>query len=105
MAVELLHAPDLQANVPLVEIALFALFNPATIAAAFFVGRKADDKSKLLIAAFAGAVAGVALLYVAALFRIWEAPTLGRAAAGVFAASLLTGLVYARIGYAFRRRA
>lgn len=94
--------PDLQADVPLLSVALYALLNPATIAVAFWLGRQADQAGKLLIAAFAGAIAGVALLYAAALLQIWEAPTLGRAAAGVFAASVLTGWVYARIGYALR---
>jgi hypothetical protein len=102
MAVEPLPIPILQPAVPLIEIALFAALNPATIVAAFWLGRKADAKSKLLIAAFAGAIAGVALLYIAALLRLWDAPTLGRAAAGVFVASMLSGLIYAAIGYAFR---
>jgi ABC-type Co2+ transport system permease subunit len=95
--------PDLQPDVPLLELFLYAVLNPATIAVAFLMGRNANEKSKVLIAAFIGAVAGVALLYLAALLRIWDAPTLGRAAAGVFAASLVAGLIYARIGYAFRR--
>lgn len=95
--------PDLQPDVPLLEVALYAIFNPATIAVAFWLGQKADEKSKLLIAAFGGAIAGVVVLYFAALFKIWDAPTLGRAAAGVFVASILSGLVYARIGYAFKK--
>lgn len=96
-------APELESNVPLVSVALYALLNPATIVIAFWLGRQADQAGKLLIAAFAGAVAGVSVLYVAAWLRIWQAPTLGRAAAGVFAASLVTGLAYAGIGYALRR--
>lgn len=103
MAIEPLSPPDVETAVSLVEIALFAALNPATIITAIWLGRKVDEKPKLLIAAFAGAVAGVALLYVAALLRLWDAPTLGRAAAGVFIASLFTGLAYAGIGYAFRR--
>ncbi|MBX9683856.1 MAG: hypothetical protein K2X41_08715 [Hyphomicrobium sp.] len=95
--------PELQPDVPLMEVALYAIFNPATIAVAFWLGRKADAKNKLLIAAFGGAIAGVAALYIAALLRIWDAPTVGRAAAGVFVASLVTGLIYARIGYATKR--
>ncbi len=96
-------APDLEPSVPLASVALYALLNPATIVVAFWLGRLADQAGKLLIAAFAGAAAGIAVLYVAAWFRIWEAPMLGRAAAGVFAASLLTGLAYAALGYAMRR--
>ncbi len=95
--------PELQADVPLLEVALYAIFNPATILVAGWLGSKADQTNKLLIAAFGGAIAGVVVLYFAALLQIWEGPTLGRAAAGVFVASLLTGLVYARIGYAMKR--
>ena len=95
--------PDLQPDVNLLEVLAYAAFNPATIAVAFLMGRKADEKGKILVAAFAGAIAGVALLYVAALLRIWDAPTLGRAAAGVLAASIVSGLVYAGLGYALKR--
>ena len=55
---------------------------------------------KILIAAFAGAIAGVALIYVAALLRIWDAPMLGRAGGGIFVASLVAGVVYGWLGFA-----
>lgn len=92
--------PDLQPDVPLNEVLIYGIFNPATIIIAFILGRRADDKAKILIAGFGGAVAGVALLYLVTLLRVWDAPTLGRAAAGVFIVSLLAGFVYAAIGYA-----
>ena len=95
--------PDLQADVSLIELGLYAALNPATISVAFLMGRKADEKGKIVIAAFAGAIAGVVLLYFAALLRIADAPSLARAAAGIFATSLIAGSVYAAIGYAFRR--
>ncbi len=95
--------PDLQPDVSILQVLAYAAFNPATVAVAFLMGRKADEKAKILVAAFAAALAGVALLYVAALLRIGDAPTLGRAAAGILAASLVTGLVYAGLGYALKR--
>ena len=52
--------PDLQPDVPLLEVLLYGVLNPATIIIAFLMGRKADDKSKIMIAAFAGAIAGIA---------------------------------------------
>ena len=79
--------PDFQPDVPLLEVLLYGVLNPATIIVAFMMGRKADDKSKIMIAAFAGAVAGVAVLYVITLLRLWDAPTLGRARAIVASAS------------------
>jgi hypothetical protein len=96
--------PDIQANVPLIEVLLYGVLNPATIIVAFMMGQRVDDKSKLMIAAFAGAIAGVAVLYVATFLRLWDAPTLGRAIAGVFVVSLVAGFVYAALGYLMRRK-
>ena len=97
--------PDFQASVPLLEVVLYGLFNPATIVVAFLVGRRADDKSKIMIAAFAGAIAGIAVLYLITLLRLWDAPTLGRAAAGIFVVSLIAGIFYAVVGYLMKGRA
>ncbi|MEQ1714369.1 MAG: hypothetical protein ABL907_00055, partial [Hyphomicrobium sp.] len=58
--------------------------------------------AKLLIAAFAGSVAGIALLYVLALIGLFAAPDAARAAAGIFIASLVTGLFYAWLGRRFQ---
>ncbi|NOT71854.1 MAG: hypothetical protein HOP09_11430 [Hyphomicrobium sp.] len=96
-------APELQPDVNVIELIAYAALNPATIATAFLMGRKADEKPKILIAAFAGAVAGVVLLYAAALLKIWDAPMLGRAGGGIFAASLVAGVIYGWIGFASKR--
>jgi hypothetical protein len=96
--------PDFQPDVPLGEVLLYGVFNPATIIVAYLLGQRADHRSKILIAAFGGAAAGSALLYVVTLLRIWDAPTLGRAVAGVFIVSLLAGLIYAAIGFAMKGR-
>ena len=95
---------DFQPDVPLTEVLLYGVLNPATIVVAFLMGRKADDKSKIMIAAFAGAIAGVAVLYVATFLRLWDAPTLGRAIAGVFITSLIAGGFYASAGYLMKRK-
>lgn len=92
--------PEYQPDVPLIEVFLYGVLNPATIIVAFMLGRRADVKAKLFIAAFAGAAAGAALLYIVTFLRLWDAPTLGRAAAGVFTTSLLAGFFYAAVGYA-----
>ena len=39
--------PEFQPDVPLLEVLLYGIFNPATIIVAFLMGRKADDKSKI----------------------------------------------------------
>jgi hypothetical protein len=95
--------PDFQANVQLLEVLLYGVLNPATIAVAFILGRKADDKSKIMIGAFAGAAAGALVLYIATFLRLWDAPTLGRAIAGVFITSLIAGFVYASAGFLSKR--
>ena len=95
--------PDFQPDVPLLEVLLYGIFNPATIIVAFLMGRKADDKSKIMIAAFAGAAAGVAVLYLVTLLRLWDTPTLARAVGGVFVTSLVAGFAYAGAGYLLRR--
>lgn len=92
--------PDFQPDVPLGEVLLYGIFNPATIIVAYMLGQRADDKAKIMIAAFGGAVAGAALLYIVTFLRLWDAPTLGRAIAGIFIVSLVAGFVYAAIGYA-----
>jgi hypothetical protein len=96
--------PDFEQTVPLVEVLLYGILNPATIVVAFMMGQRADDKSKLIIAAFAGAIAGVAVLYIATFLRIWDAPTLGRSIAGVFIVSLVAGYIYAGAGYLMKRK-
>ena len=95
--------PEFQPDVPLLEVLLYGIFNQATIIVAFLMGRKADDKSKIMIAAFAGAAAGVAVLYLVTLLRLWDTPTLARAVGGVFVTSLVAGFAYAGAGYLLRR--
>ena len=95
--------PDLQPDVSLIEIVLFSVLNPVLIGIAFLMGRKCDQFSKIMIAAFAGAMAVMAMLYVGALLGISDAPNLARAAVGVFTACFLAGHIYAWIGYKFFR--
>ena len=92
-------SPDLQPDVPLFEVLLYGALNPAVIAGAFWMGRKVDQPAKLLIASFAGATAGIAVLYVATLIGIFDAPRAARAAAGIFSVSLAIGVLYAWAGY------
>ena len=47
-------------------LVLIALFNPATIAIGFLMGRTANQPQKLVVAAFAAALGGFLLYWVAA---------------------------------------
>jgi hypothetical protein len=90
--------------VDLKTVLLTALLNPAVILVALAMGRNASQWQKLPVAAFAAALMGTAALYIA-VWLGWTGVTgVGRAAAGVFIAQFLIGLVWAAIGYQFRRR-
>ena len=92
-----------EGDVSLVALIALAALNPAMIAVAVWMGRQADQRAKLLIAAFAGAAAGIALIWLAALVKIPFVVGPARAGAGIFAASLIFGLAWAALGYALRR--
>ena len=74
--------PVLLPDVPITMVLLFALLNPATIAVAYLMGRRADQWPKIVIAAFVGALAGALLLWLGTLLRFSVLATPARAAAG-----------------------
>jgi len=86
--------------VELKAVLLTALLNPAVVAVAVWLGRRADQWQKLPVAAFAAALAGSVLVYVAVRVGVPGVAGVGRAAAGVFIAQFLLGLAWA--GAAFR---
>lgn len=96
--------PAFLPDVPLASVLLFGALNPATIAVAFVMGRKADQAAKLLIAAFAAALAGAGLLWLGTKLQIAALATPGRAAAGIFVTGFLFALFWAALGYATTRR-
>lgn len=86
--------PDLK------DVLLLAFMNPATLAAGFLLGRRADQIQKIVLAVFVAGIAGTLfawLLMVTGLF----APKV-RLLGGVFVASALFGMIWAWIGYATR---
>ena len=97
-------APLLLPDVPISSVVLFALLNPATIAVAYLMGRRADQWPKIVIAAFAGALAGAVLLWLGTLLRLSILATPARAAAGIFVTGFVFALIWAAIGYRHRQR-
>lgn len=89
--------------VDLKSVLLTALLNPAVIVVAFWMGRMANQWQKLPVAAFAAALVGSALVYIAVRVGIAGVADIGRAAAGVFIAQFLFGLVWAYVGFRFWR--
>jgi hypothetical protein len=90
--------------VDLMAVVLTALLNPAVVVVAFWMGRQADQWQKLPVAAFAAALAGSVLIYVAVRLGVRGVASVGRAAAGVFIAEFLFGLVWAWLGFRFGRQ-
>jgi hypothetical protein len=90
--------------VDLKSVVLAALLNPAVIAIAFWMGRNADQWQKLPVAAFAAALVGSAILYLATRLNMLGLSGLGRAAAGVFTTQFLVGLAWAYLGWCWGRR-
>ena len=84
-----------------VTLLLIALLNPVVIAVAFLMGRRADQPQKLIVAAFAASVAGVALYWLVAAVGLMPIHALGGEAA-LLVMQLVPGLVWAGIGYWFR---
>jgi hypothetical protein len=85
-------------------VLLTALFNPAVIVVAFWMGRRADQWQKLPVAAFAGALAGSVAVYLAARLDIANLAGVGRAGAGIFTAQFFFGLLWACLGWHFGPR-
>jgi glycerol uptake facilitator-like aquaporin len=92
------------APVDLTSVVLIALLNPAVIIVALLMGRSADQWQKLPVAAFAAALVGSGVVYIAISAGFSVFSDIRRAVAGVFTAEFLAGLVWAFIGYRFLRR-
>jgi len=93
------------APVDLDVVLLTALLNPVVAIVAFWMGRSADQWQKLPLAAFAASLAGIAAVYVATRLGLGGLARTARAAAGIFIAQALLGLVWAYAGYRLARRA
>ena len=90
--------PDLETAVSLWSEVSWAALNPAVIAVAYLMGRKTDHPAKLGIAAFAGALAGIALLWLAARLHMSFAVDAARGAVGIFVMSLPFATAWAWLG-------
>ena len=79
-------------------VLLIALLNPAVIAVAIIMGRRADQPQKLVIAGFAAAIAGSVLVWLAAELRLLPARGIG-GEGGVFMLQVVFGMAWAALGY------
>jgi len=84
------------------EILLLAFMNPATLAAGFLVGRRADQIQKIIVGGFAAGAAGT--LFALLLMATGLFPPKMRLLSGVCVASGVFGLVWAWLGFVTQRR-
>ncbi|MBL8564429.1 MAG: hypothetical protein JNM89_01790 [Hyphomicrobiaceae bacterium] len=83
-------------------LALVAALNPAVIAVAFWMGLKADQWQKLIVAALAAALAGFLLYLACVLLGIIRMEGIG-GEAGIVALQSVFGLGWATAGFALAR--
>lgn len=90
-----------------VTLVLLAALNPAVMIVGFWLGIKADQWQKLIVAALAASLAGFLLLYFAVYVGAIHASGIG-GEAGVVALQVVFGFFWAVAGYglakALRRR-
>ncbi len=83
------------------EILLHAIMNPVTLLVGYWLGRKADQTQKLVIAAFIAAIAGTIYAWLRMQFGFAEPRP--RLIAGILVASCLLGFAWSWLGYWTRR--
>lgn len=80
------------------DLVLIAALNPAVIFVAIYLGRTADQWQKLIVAAFAASLIGVALVWFAALLGILPASGFG-GTGGLLILQMVFGLLWAGGAY------
>jgi hypothetical protein len=83
-------------------LVLISLLNPVVIAVAFYMGCRADEPQKIVVAAFAATIAGFILYWLVAAVGLLPIHALGGEAA-ILLMQFLIGFVWAGLGYWLRR--
>ena len=83
-------------------LVLISLLNPVVIAVAFYMGRRADEPQKIVVAAFAAAIAGFILYWLVAAVGLLPIHALGGESA-ILLMQFLIGFVWSGLGYWLRR--
>lgn len=93
---------DLKSFDPTTLVVLAAL-NPAVIIVGFYMGLKADQWQKLIVAALAASLSGFLLLYFAIFVGAIHASSIG-GEAGIVLLQVIFGLLWAIAGYLLAKR-
>ncbi|MGD9667868.1 MAG: hypothetical protein AB7U75_02315 [Hyphomicrobiaceae bacterium] len=84
-------------------LVVLAALNPAVIVVGFWMGLKADQWQKLIVAALAASLAGFLLLYFAVFVGAIHASSIG-GEAGIVVLQVIFGLFWAAAGYLLAKR-
>ncbi len=84
------------------DVLMLGLMNPATLAAGFMLGRRADQIQKIVLAVVVAGVAGMLFAWALMLTGLFE-PKI-RLLGGVFVLSAALGTFWAWIGFVTRNR-
>ncbi len=79
------------------DILLLSLLNPATLLTGYWLGRRADQSQKLVLAAFIAGIAGA--LFAWLLMRFGYTTSQPKLVAGIFLTSAMLGLAWSWLGY------
>ncbi len=82
---------------------MLAVLNPVVPVVGLLMGRAADQWQKLIVAAFAAAIAGAIAIWIGAFLKIVPARGLG-GEAGLFVLHYFLGLGWSALGYGLLRR-
>lgn len=82
---------------------IIAALNPAVVVVAFWMGLKADQWQKLIVAALAASLAGFLLLYFAVFVGAVHAHSIG-GEAGIVLLQVIFGFFWAVAGYLLAKR-
>jgi uncharacterized membrane protein YeaQ/YmgE (transglycosylase-associated protein family) len=85
--------PELQ------QMLIFSLLNPAIVAVGLLMGRAADQAQKVVVGAFAAAIAGLVGAWIANGLGIPVGMKQPRNVAGLFVVSWVLGLLWSWVGF------
>lgn len=79
------------------DVLLLAIFNPAMLVVGFWLGRRANQLQKVVIAGFIAGLAGA--VFALLVMRFGTTTGTPKLIPGIFVAGAIAGMLVARVGY------